>query len=321
MMTQSPLPPADPVNAALQEGQGDRFARWLLRGSTIGLVISLLVHVVVLTIAALVHLAGPPGRGLDRGDGEFQMAVMTDAELAELMAEEVSAESPPLDQAELPEPVIDPTLDGAAAELPGVTEDLSLAAETLGGAGGEIATDGSGLGGAGGGGASFFGVEATGSRIVYIVDISGSMLGEKLTATKIELIESISGLLEHMSFHVIFYSSDAYPIGGRRKWLDARDSGKSWAVRQIEDVSAQGGTVPWPAFAAAFAMRPRPDAIYFMTDGQFDPNIRDQIAYANRGETSIPIHCITFVDPSAAQLMRSIADDSGGTYSHVDGPR
>lgn len=320
-MTHTPPVPADAIDPSLQEGPGDRLARWLLRGSTIGLVLSLLVHVVVLTAAALVHFAGPPGRGPEAGAGEFQMAVMTDAELAALMAQDVSAQSPALQQAELPEPSVDPTLDGTAAELPGVTDDLTLVAEGLGGAGGDIAAEGMGLGGAGGGGASFFGVEATGSRIVYIVDISGSMLGEKLSAMKIELIESLSGLLEHMSFHVIFYSSDAYPIGGRRKWLDARDSGKSWAIRQIEEVAAQGGTVPWPAFSAAFAMRPRPDAIYFMTDGQFDTALRDQIAYINRGETRIPIHCISFVDPGAAELMRDIAEDSGGTYSHVDGPR
>lgn len=321
-MTQSPPAPADSVDDAPREGAGDRLARWLLRGTTVGLALSLLAHIIILIAAALIHVAGAgAGRGPEVGTGDFKMAVMTDAELSDLLAQDVSPASPALQQAELPAPSVDPTLSGPTAELPGIAADLGTVAEGLGGAGGDIAADGMGLGGAGAGGASFFGVEATGARIVYIVDISGSMLGEKLAATKIELIESISGLLEHMSFHVIFYSSDAYPIGGRSKWLDARDSGKSWAIRQIEDVSAQGGTVPWPAFAAAFAMRPRPDAIYFMTDGQFDSTVRDQIAYVNRGETRIPIHCISFVDPSAAELMRGIAEDSGGTYSHVDGPR
>jgi hypothetical protein len=79
--------------------------------------------------------------------------------------------------------------------------------------------------------------------------------------------------------------------------------------------------MPWPAFEIVLGTKPAPDAIYFMTDGMFDPIVADQLAVRNNGARKIPIHCITFVDKAAEELMRKIAADSGGTYAHVSGPK
>ncbi len=59
---------------------------------------------------------------------------------------------------------------------------------------------GSGEGGAGGGGAKFFGVEARGSRFIFIVDVSGSMEGGKIVTLRSELTKSIDGLAENSLF-------------------------------------------------------------------------------------------------------------------------
>jgi hypothetical protein len=77
--------------------------------------------------------------------------------------------------------------------------------------------------------------------------------------------------------------------------------------------------MPFPAFEVVFSLRPRPDAIYFMTDGQFEPSVAVELARLNV-EDRIPIHCICFVSKEAEALMKKIAEDSGGTYTYVAGP-
>jgi hypothetical protein len=135
---------------------------------------------------------------------------------------------------------------------------------------------------------------------------------------KTELDKSVAGL-ENATFFVALFSSDAKPMGGRLDWVAANDSGKQWARRTIPLIAAEGETIPVPAFKMIFTLRPRPDAIYFMTDGEFDKDYANQIARLNE-EPRIPIHCITFTSKEGEDVMRKIALDSGGTYTHVPGP-
>jgi hypothetical protein len=150
-------------------------------------------------------------------------------------------------------------------------------------------------------------------------DEQGNANGKRLRTLKRELTQSIQGLLEHTTFYVIFFQSVALPINDTNKWIVGSDVGKAWAVQRVQGVAAFGGTEPWPAFERAFQMRPAPEAIYFMTDGNFDPSVATRIQAQNTGARKIPIHCITLVDRSGEEVMRKIAADSGGTYVHVEG--
>jgi hypothetical protein len=200
--------------------------------------------------------------------------------------------------------------------------------EGLGGAGsgeGMGGGTGDGLGGAGGE-ARFFGVEARGSRFAFVVDVSGSMMDpSKIGALQAALIESVEGMLESANFCVILYSTDALPLMGER-WVRATDDNQSAAKRNIMQISPQGSTNPLPGFEMAFRLLPRPDAVYFMTDGVFSKEIEEElpgfIEQKNRGEDArIAVHCITFADRGAEKLMRRIARQSGGSYTHVEAPR
>ncbi|MFI4872787.1 MAG: hypothetical protein ACIARQ_13310, partial [Phycisphaerales bacterium JB061] len=68
-----------------------------------------------------------------------------------------------------------------------------------------------------------------------------------------------------------------------------------------------------------YDIRPRPDAIYFMTDGEFDESIADIIIRRNK-ERPMPVHCITFVSREGESVMRRIARETGGTYTHIARP-
>ena len=62
----------------------------------------------------------------------------------------------------------------------------------------------------------------------------------------------------------------------------------------------------------------KPDAIFFLSDGLFDPSTARVLRLRNRGKaTRIPIHTIAFVNQENERIMKTIASDSGGDYRYV----
>lgn len=305
----------------------ERVVRWIVRGSVAGFVVSVAVHVAFLIAAAFWQLgtAQAGGGTGHEGKADVEMAIMTEAELGAIEEASLEVKTPAIAET-VPETMPSPEiLDGpsASGEAPG-PDDIGKVSESMTGAGGDIGDSvGTGETGAGSGGAAkFFGVEAVGTRFAYIVDISGSMQGPKLRAMKIELIESTSALLEHMQFYVVFFSSDSNPMGGRTRWTRADETGKSWARDRTNEVNAFGGTNPLTAFQLVFDLTPRPDAIYFMTDGLFDAETAKEVARMNKRGKRVPIHTIGFDMQSddAVKLLKQIAEESGGRYSPVGFP-
>ena len=281
-----------------------------------GLFGSAMIHAIILLVSALWGWGGYGDGNANAYEGvevvllpEVDLQSGTQATLdiggaPEVEPPELTLEDLPIDVGEI-----------SAAELDSIGDVESIAESQSGagdGAPGEMGAGGSG------GGTSFFGVEAEGSRFAYIVDTSGSMVGGKLERLKRELIGSLGELLEHMSFYVVFYASESMPIGGRTKWIDATETAQKWAAARILEVAAVGATHPAPAFEIVLDLRPRPDAIYFMTDGRFDEADADMIKIRNAEGRRVPIHCITFGDRAAEALMRRIARESGGSYTHIE---
>jgi hypothetical protein len=194
--------------------------------------------------------------------------------------------------------------------------DLPPSAAAVGGAE-QFGAVGSG-GGSLGGGASFMGVYAHGTRFCIIADCSGSMRGPKLEHVKEEIRETLSGMGSQARFQLVFFHSRENPFpqpGWRNPRRDRRDL-ETW----LAAVEAGGGTYPTPAFRIALSLSPRPDAIFFMTDGQFDPGVVEEVAALNHdGQRRVKINTISFIDRSAEAQMRKIAEDSGGEYRHVAG--
>jgi hypothetical protein len=319
----SPGRPVDALPGARAEDHvpfDERLMRWVRRATVVGLAASILVHLVLWFIAAHTRI-GAPGEGSPAPmPGAVEFAVMTQSELAELERATLDAELPSVPELEretLPE--IESLELPTEAEITGSLADLTP--NDLGvGAGDVSQSAGVGEGGAGSGSARFFGVEATGSRFIYIVDVSGSMaVGGKMEALQRELVTSVEGLLEAADFQIITFNDSASPIESRRSWIDADARGKRTARRAIAKFTSGGGTNPSPAFAIAFDMRPPPEAIYFMTDGEFHEGVASEIATLN-AEYKVPVHCIAFVSRGAEPLMRRIASQSGGTYTFVPSP-
>ncbi|MCE2652566.1 MAG: VWA domain-containing protein [Planctomycetaceae bacterium] len=310
---------------------GEEAASWrewlppiAMRAAIAGIAISLVVHVVLLMVSGVIRIGSGGGEGTPGPVPGVEVAVITNTELAALESAPLSSLNPGVDDVTQQVPGNDlqtmPSIDTPGGQATPGTGDLGGVGTGLGGAGsGSGIGIGDGAGGSGGGGTRFFGVEARGSRFVYVVDVSGSMQGEKLQALKVNLIESIQSVVESGSVVVIPFSSDARPLLGRERWTDASDRAKADFARAIQALGAEGGTNPIPALTIALGLRPRPDAIYFMTDGLFEEEVADVLERVNRGAAKVPIHCISLVDRSSEHLMRRIAKSSGGSYNHVEG--
>ena len=305
------------------------FRTLLLRGTALAFLVSALIHVAGWFASGYVRIGFWDGAG-GGGDGHsdaVEMAILPESELLGLESTSGDVDKPLVQEvASLPMGSVS-VEEGPPGSTGLGTGDGPSEIEDGGGAGDIGSMPGEGLGGAGGGGAKFFGVEATGSRFAYVVDVSGSMEGARLERLRTELIGSVVELQESAQFIVVPFASGAAPLGDRSQWTEASPTGKRWAKNTIntELARARDGTVPLPGFQIAFSLRPRPDAIYFMTDGeQFPPGTLEELATLN-GQFKVPVHCIRFGDGEidagaqngAEQVMRTIAKQSKGTYKFI----
>jgi hypothetical protein len=287
---------------------------WL--GTSLSALVSLVVHMALLLICALVVYDPAGGRQIEE---EVQIGSLPEIELRrqpeeELQANEVAASA---DEQQLDE-VLTPLVPADTAD-----EEDTFGVEFL-----EVAPFGGGeqfgeIGGppAGGGvgeGVTFMNVRATGRRFCIIADTSGSMSGPKLDYVKEEILETVGSMKPMARFQLLFYSSRAIPYP-KADWLHPR---KEYASLEtwLEARYGSGGTQPITAFRLAFELDPPPDAIFFMTDGLFPVTVVEQVAELQRSKRrQVVIHTISFMDRSTEFMMQEIARNSGGTYRHVAG--
>ncbi|PQO32445.1 VWA domain-containing protein [Bremerella cremea] len=308
------LPDAETLHETEEQQKEAPLHSWL--NDSISGFASLLFHGGLLFLLALVqcnYTSGVP-EGEEVNIGPLPGVDLTDNSGEVLDASEMEQSS---DTASLDELVADIQPPTAATSDMGQEVSLSqlLPTGASGGAANSLNTIGGG-GGAVGAGTTFMGVRAEGSRICIIADCSGSMDGAKLDFVKEEILEAVRSMSRESEFQIIFFNSQAVPYT-QKGWRNPKrdlESVKKW----LNTVHAQGGTMPLSAFQEAFRLMPTPDAIFFMTDGLFEPDVPPQVKAMNIGGSSkAKIHAISFLDKSAEQFMRQIATDSGGTYRHV----
>ncbi len=312
------LPKAEEMRHTRDGGPAGGLGRSWINNSVSGLV-SVVAHITLLLCFALVtcEYRGVQGEaGEEVRIGELPLENLTDGPAEELLVEEAQPESQADDAFDEMLEIATP-LDAANSD---VSLDLDVSLLAPSGSGGATAMAAlAGGGGTVGEGASFMGVHAKGTRFCIIADHSGSMEeNAKLDHVKEEILETLSSMGRQGRFQLVFFNSRelSYPQPGWRHPRRERAEVANW----MQGVNAEGGTYPTPAFRVAFQLVPRPDAIFFMTDGQFPAEVVEEIAALNRGGgRRVVIHTISFMDTSSEPLMKRIASDSGGKYRHVSG--
>ncbi len=234
---------------------------------------SLVLHLAVLIVLALVMTGAPSDRGpllwtmlsgetLDPGGSaavaDFKSAAGSASSAAEVFTPQfdlVGART------------VDPwnLQPNPLAGLEGL-EDLNLA-------GGGRTGSGMGTGqgsGRGAGQASLFGIRSAGRKFIYVVDRSASMRDRNLLdLAKKEVAESLNKLRPDCKFQVIFYNEEPLlfnPHRGPDRFITAT-KGNIYQVRRFLDtIHAFDGTNHQQALLRAIRMRP--DVIFLWTDAQ-----------------------------------------------------
>lgn len=290
--------------------QERRRRTWRLIG--IAAVVSLAAHIVLLVYFSNVIRSGPGGQ--TSRPVEYELAIVSEEELTSLEQTTFDEDVPSVDSA------LDEAATGIEASLDPAVASADL---EVTGAGAVPTIDGAGASGTaplggGGAGASFFGVTSRGLRFVYIVDRSGSMGDDgKMNQARNELLRSVAALPDYTRFYILMFSTAFETPPGQDGWTRARPAAVTRLQRWLNDVDPTGGTQPAPAFRRAFTLEPRPDVIFFLTDGEIPGNTADVVAELNTGGSTVVVNTIAFGDPTSQDLLRRIAADSGGVYRFV----
>ena len=159
--------------------------------------------------------------------------------------------------------------------------------------------------------ADFFGISAEGNQFAYVVDVSSSMAGVKFEKARQELLESIDRLNRDQEFFIVFFNNASYPQPIDRL-IRATRKNKALVRKWIMQAIPSGGTEPLDSIARA--IEKRPEAIFVLSDGEFDWPVVTIVGTLNK-QSPVPIHTIGFVVDSVT--LKQLANQNQGTYRHV----
>ena len=146
---------------------------------------------------------------------------------------------------------------------------------------------------------NFMGVKSQANKILFIIDYSASMRGRD-KVMRYELCKAIDKLPAVGSVAVLFFSGPTWIAGQdanalhknwegsngggwkpkdghtpeRPKWLPVTPTNKKKLKEAVVSTPLTFGTVWDNSFEWAFYMNPKPDVIYFMTDGNANKNLQ-----------------------------------------------
>jgi len=175
--------------------------------------------------------------------------------------------------------------------------------------------------------ATFLGTRASGKRFCIIADASNSMRGAPLTQLKKEILLTLDGLAPGSQFYIIFFNDTDIPMPFPG-WLDASKENVAKVKPWVEKMTTKLRTLPQSSFTRAFKLDPKPDVIFFMTDGFLQGRRPDPVSHLtklNATNPKVAVHTIMFSRQkagapkmeAAAKQLRAMAENNGGTFRHV----
>ncbi len=257
----------------------------------------------------------------------------------------------------------------ALPDMPDIPNNMGPSIAGAVGAGGFGAAGGLGGGGGGGGGGGsgggrgpgfsnikFFGLNAGGKNIAFLVDYSQSMSGPFRKAMEKKLEESLKTLPPGTKMLIIPWAGGAWLVNQRAPEIQKKDiwqKGSNYddfklkpgrkldppvwtsitpaSIGQLmSDVRAQedwpGGTDWLSPIKYAMEADPLPDAIFIMTDGQVvsEDNVRKKLsqiaAVMARSQKKIPINALWIENnnPLYKPSMQELAKKFGGEFKTID---
>jgi hypothetical protein len=169
---------------------------------------------------------------------------------------------------------------------------------------------------------SVFGIQAKGSKFVFVVDRSGSTDGGALAASKAELLHGIEPINDRQQFQIILYNEKPKifnPTGTPGKLAFGTDENKAEVRKFLSGIEADGGTDHEAALA--LAMKLHPDVVFLFTDGD-DPQLSArQLDRIDRIGPGVVINTVQFGNGPQTKkdhFLGKLAKQSGGEFKYVD---
>jgi hypothetical protein len=208
-----------------------------------------------------------------------------------------------------------------------------------------------------GGGATFFNQKVKARRVAYVIDYSLSMKGIRDKLMREELEKSVQELGAGVQFQLIFFAGPVWvagqevimqkgnraatvkdrsrkyewqsagnahswnPVGRKQKpeWLTVSASTLRSATKNIRETPLVWGTIWDHPLEMALSMDPKPDVIFFMTDGvagKDSAEIAKTIGRKARG-MNVVINSVALMVPQAQAPLKELAKRAGGQFTIV----
>lgn len=321
--THSPPNQADLISEESSRGRG--LKNLMLANSWF---VSLIVHLVILILLSLVSYSIHTGSNLElelaqspaddptfmieSDDSDSNDGNNLDVEVEQMLA---SSEAPAKFEINSEAFEFDPQLalekmDGADVRTSNATEGLIKSDRKVGN----------------GNDANFFGIQATGKNFVFIVDSSGSMEGARWKNAVRELKTSLEALQENQRFYVIFFDHqthlmfqgrvDRYRKSKPLKMINATEENVVRVAKWLRRVDLGSQTKPKISFDYGLSLEP--DAIFFLTDGEFSDGTYEFLMGIAAQSSNVPtIHTVAFGNRFAGRALEEIAERFKGKYRFV----
>jgi hypothetical protein len=172
---------------------------------------------------------------------------------------------------------------------------------------------------------SYYGMPIFAERLVFVLDISGSMREGRLIAAKRELIRTIEGLPSYAHFGVVVFSGSV--DRWERELVPADAKHKRSALAYIKRQSCTGNTASYDALETAFTYDT--EAIYFLSDGAptsgrilAPVDIIEAVTAANHSRR-VSIYTIGiapgYTGSPTDEFLRVLSEKNLGQYRRIDG--
>jgi hypothetical protein len=178
-------------------------------------------------------------------------------------------------------------------------------------------------------GTAFMGTADPGSKVVFVIDASGSMTSNNsMQVAKASLVSSLQALDANQQFLIIFYDDKPTVLHLRDiqqpQLYAATEIHKTLARQKIAGIQPGTGTRHVPALEMALKLRP--DVIFFLTDAQEPPIYEGELEQLKKLNTQkTRIHSIEFgvgqevpASVNPRNFLRKLSAQNGGTYRYYD---
>lgn len=193
-------------------------------------------------------------------------------------------------------------------------------------------------------GLSYHGIPVLSDRVVFVLDVSGSMDwgGGRNEPRRIDVAKrELTGVLEKLGpetkFNIVAFSGSNIYFE-KRRLLPANREWKRKAIRWVKNLAPGGGTNAFGVLEGVFERYPDADTVYMLSDGsptlgkvRVQEKILAKVAEMNR-RTGLRIHTVSLLKgeapnaswarlddkDDAARFMSLLAAQTGGTFVRRD---